>query len=239
MSLANGKGDEGKLSLTMVRREDWAESWKRHFRPLTVGPRLLVKPSWSQRQGRKGQQLVVLDPGLSFGTGQHPTTAFCLWQLVTWRRDDIRQSLLDIGTGSGILAIAAAKLGYHPVDAFDSDPDAVRIARRNACQNRLESGVRIRQQDLMRLPARPTRTYSVICANLISPLLLASRKLVISRLQPLGVLIVAGILRTEFGEIRRAYEAAGLKLVARRTAGEWRSGAFRRGSQMPPEGRKS
>src|SRR6266478_3187411 len=115
----------GKVSLAKVRPENWAESWKRHFKPMEIGPELLIRPSWSKRRARKGQAVVVLDPGLSFGTGQHPTTAFCLRQIVTRRRLGERQSFLDIGSGSGILAIAAVKLGYSSVRAIDSDVEAV------------------------------------------------------------------------------------------------------------------
>ena len=104
----------GSISLKRIRQEDWAESWKLHFKPVVIGSALLLKPSWSRRRPRKGQAVVVLDPGLSFGTGRHPTTAFCLRQLVARRRRAEAQSCLDIGTGSGILAIAAAKLGYAP-----------------------------------------------------------------------------------------------------------------------------
>ena len=108
----------GKVSARRVRREDWAESWKRHFKPIRVGGVLLLKPSWGKLRARPGQKTVVLDPGLSFGTGQHPTTRFCLEQIVAARNRDSSQSLLDIGTGSGILAIAAVKLGYCPVEAL-------------------------------------------------------------------------------------------------------------------------
>ncbi|HWH69999.1 MAG TPA: 50S ribosomal protein L11 methyltransferase, partial [Candidatus Sulfotelmatobacter sp.] len=136
-----------KFALGKVRRQDWAESWKRHFKPLEIGSALLIRPSWSQRRPRKGQALVVLDPGLSFGTGQHPTTGFCLQQLVACRRPKQGQSLLDIGSGSGILAIAAVRLGYQPVEAFDFDPEAVRVARDNAQQNGVAEQIDFRQQD--------------------------------------------------------------------------------------------
>ncbi len=158
----------GGVSLEKVRREDWAESWKRHFKPLVISSALLIKPSWSRRRPRRGQAVVVLDPGLSFGTGCHATTAFCLRQLVALRRRGEAQSCLDVGTGSGILAIAAARLGYCPVDALDSDPDSIRIARDNARRNGVSAGLRFLRQDLTRLPRRSVRTYSVICANLIS-----------------------------------------------------------------------
>ena len=219
----------GKLSVCKLRREDWAESWKRHFKPISIGSALLVKPSWSKRPPRRGQCVVVLDPGLSFGTGQHPTTRFCLEQLVAARRKDQEQSFLDMGTGSGILAISAAKLGYRPVEAFDFDPDAIRIARGNASENRVSRRVRFTTQDLSRLPLRPGRRHDVICANLIADLLLAERARVLARLAPGGTLVLAGILRPQFAAVRRAYESAGLKLKEGRTENEWESGAFVRG----------
>ena len=112
---------------------DWKESWKRHFKPMEIGDALLIKPSWSKKRARKSQKVIVLDPGLSFGTGQHATTSFCLDEIVRLKRSASSprrlQSFLDIGTGSGILAIAAAKMGYAPIYAIDYDSDAVRIAR--------------------------------------------------------------------------------------------------------------
>jgi ribosomal protein L11 methyltransferase len=216
----------GKISLRSIRRENWAESWKLHFKPLEIGSALLLKPSWSRRRPRKGQVVVVLDPGLSFGTGRHPTTAFCLRQLVARRRSGGSQSCLDIGTGSGILAIAAAKLGYAPVDAFDFDPEAVRIARANARRNGVAAKTRLRWQDLTKLPRRSARQYSLVCANLISTLLMAERERILARLRADGVLVIAGILEREFAQVQRSFETAGLRLVASRTQNEWRCGAF-------------
>lgn len=219
----------GKISVRKLRREDWAESWKRHFKPISIGSALLVKPSWSKRQPLRGQGVVVLDPGLSFGTGQHPTTRFCLEQLVAARRADPDQSFLDMGTGSGILAISAIKLGYRPVEAFDFDPDAIRIALGNASKNRVSQKIRFTTQDLSRLPLRPGRKHDVICANLISDLLLAERPRVLARLAPGGTLVLAGILRSQFAAVQRAYESANMKLKKRQAENEWESGAFVRG----------
>jgi ribosomal protein L11 methyltransferase len=217
----------GEISIRRLAHQDWAESWKRHFKPIQIGPALLIRPGWSRRRARPGQAEVVLDPGLSFGTGQHPTTAFCLRQLVNCRSQAGRASILDIGTGSGILAIAAAKLGYAPVEAFDFDPDAVRVARANARRNRVHHKVRMHQSDLCRLPKRSRRHYDLVCANLISTLLVAERDRILARLKPGGRVILAGILRTEFLQVRRVYEKAGLKLVASLAEREWYSCAFR------------
>jgi ribosomal protein L11 methyltransferase len=217
----------GKISVTQIKREDWAESWKRHFKPLEISRTLLVKPSWSRRRPKRGQAVVVLDPGLSFGTGQHPTTSFCLRELVRGRRAELPQSFLDIGTGSGILAIAAAKLGYAPVHAFDFDPEAVRVACANAKVNREQNRVRIERKDVTKLSVRPALQYDVVCANLISTLLIAERRRIVRLLRPGGVLVLAGILRVEFGLVATAFKSLGLRLVASKADKEWRSGAFR------------
>lgn len=215
-----------RLAVRRLRREDWAESWKRHFKPMEFGAALLVKPSWSRRRPRRGQEVLVLDPGLSFGTGQHPTTRFCLEQLVAHRRPGRTPSLLDIGTGSGILAIAAARLGYRPVEAFDFDPDAVRIARANARQNGVGQRVRLEWRDLTKLPKRSVQKFDMVCANLTADLLVSGRDRILARLAPGGTLVLAGILARQFAEVRAAYAQAGLRLIAQRREKEWKSGAF-------------
>ncbi len=214
-----------RLSVRKLPPQDWTESWKRHFHPIQVGSALLIKPSWSKLRPKKGQATIILDPGLSFGTGQHPTTAFCLRELVAHRKPGIAQAFLDIGTGSGILAIAAARLGYAPVDAFDFDPEAVRAASANAKRNRVLDKIHFVEQDVTKL-SRTGPKYSVICANLISNLLISARDRILARLASNGVVIVAGILRTEFLTVQRAYEVAGLRLVASQVKKEWWSGSF-------------
>ena len=220
------KVSPGTVSVRQLKSQDWAQSWKRHFKPLQIGRTLLIKPSWSRRRPRRGQAMVVLDPGLSFGTGQHPTTAFCLERLVTFCEPATTQSFLDIGTGSGILAISAAKLGYAPVEAFDLDPDAVRIAKTNARRNRVHNKLHIRREDLTRLRRSAGRRFHLICANLITPLLIAERRRILARLRQDGMLVIAGVLKQEFAAVLAAYESSGLKLVAGRTEGEWKSAAF-------------
>jgi ribosomal protein L11 methyltransferase len=215
-----------KIEVARIKREDWAESWKRHFHPLTIGTQLLVKPSWSKKRPAKNQAVVILDPGLSFGTGQHPTTSFCLREIVRCHKTGAKQSFLDIGTGSGILAIAAAKLGYAPVRAFDFDPEAVRVAGENARKNRVAERVRLTRGDVTRLALRPRQQFDLVCANLISNLLIAERQRITNRLKPGGTLVLAGILAAEFTEVERAFADMKLQLRASRAENEWRSGSF-------------
>jgi ribosomal protein L11 methyltransferase len=216
----------GKIKISRVRREDWAESWKRHFKPIEIGGALLVKPSWSKLRGRKNQAVVVLDPGLSFGTGQHPTTEFCLREIVRCRKSGMPQLFLDIGTGSGILAISAAKLGYKLVRAFDFDPEAVRVAQANARANNVHNKVQIKRGDVAKLPEKPKEQFDLVCANLISNLLMAERSKIAAQLKSGGTLVLAGILKAEFMEVQRGFESLGLKLVSARSKREWRSGSF-------------
>ena len=244
----------GKVTVARLRREDWAESWKRHFKPIEIklnsrrgelceslssqkklgtrvtrpseGKSLLIKPSWSRRKPRKGQIVVVLDPGLGFGTGQHPTTAFCLHELVRCGKFEARRSFLDIGTGSGILAIAAAKLGYSPVHAFDCDPEAIRVARANARANKVHKKLSITRGDVAKLPMHAVKQYDLVCANLISTLLLAERQRITAVLKRGGTLVLAGILKSEFSRVQTIFGGLGLKLAVARTENEWRSGSF-------------
>ena len=216
----------GRISIRKVPPQDWSESWKRHFRPMDLGPRLLVKPTWSRRLPRPGQSVVLLDPGLSFGTGQHATTRFCLEQVVALRKNGQSQSLLDAGMGSGILAIAAAKLGYAPIKAFDFDAEAVRIARENCVLNDVAAKVEVSEADLTRLPRRSREQFDVVCANLMYDLLIAERDRLLARLKPGGTLVLAGILETQFAQVETAFRAAGLRRLRARTDREWRSGSF-------------
>jgi len=233
----------GKINTAKVRREDWSESWKRHFKAIEIGDALLIKPSWIKRKPRKNQAVVILDPGLSFGTGRHATTSFCLHQIVAavgrppqtakeskdaaLCRGAAAKSFLDIGTGSGILAIAATKLGYQPVRAFDFDPESVRVALANARVNQVAGRIKITQDDVTKQPMRPARQYDLVCANLISNLLIAERRRIVAQVKPGGTLVLAGILKSEFGLVQTAFEGLGLEFVTGKNEKEWRSGSFR------------
>ena len=218
--------DLGKTRVTIkpLRRENWAESWKRHFHPIEIGPRLRIRPGWSRRRVRPGQRVIVLDPGVSCGTGQHPTTLFCLRQIARCRRAGTRQALLDIGTGSGILAIAAAKLGYAPVVALECDPEAIRASRGNFRRNKVRA--RLWAEDLTRLPLVPARRYDVVCANLTCDLLAGQGEKIRNLVKPGGKLVVAGLWRREFEKIRKNLQQLNLTLVKCDGNDDWKSGLF-------------
>jgi ribosomal protein L11 methyltransferase len=221
-----------KVSCAKIRREDWAESWKRHFKPLEIGRKLLIKASWHRREAWAGQSVIILDPGLSFGTGHHPTTAFCLKEIARFANEGkshpkaptSNPGFLDAGTGSGILAIAAAKLGLTPVDAFDFDSEALKVARQNARRNRVAGKIRFYRQDARKMRAQ--RRYSIICANLSTDVLKQAMAPLAAALRPGGLLVLAGILKKEFTSIQTVAREAGLRLLRKKNEKEWSSGAF-------------
>jgi ribosomal protein L11 methyltransferase len=213
-----------EIRVARVKREDWAESWKKYFKTIRIGRKLLIKPSWSKIKPAKGQAVVVLDPGLSFGTGQHPTTSFCLGKIVEYATAGA--SLLDAGCGSGILAISAAKLEYQPVEAFDFDPVAVRIAQENIRRNRVQKKIACRRQDLTKLSKTSRKKFDVICANLVADLLIGEMDRLNERLAPGGRLIVAGVLASQFREVQNAANSRDLRLLDTKIEREWQSGTF-------------
>jgi ribosomal protein L11 methyltransferase len=131
-----------------------------------------------------------------------------------------------MGTGSGILAIAAAKLGFSPVFAFDFDPEAVRVARANARANGVHKKLRIERKDVTKLPVHAVRQYDLICANLVSTLLISERRRIVSQLKRGGTLVLAGILKSEFAQVQKVFSELGLKLAGRKMEGKWCSGLF-------------
>lgn len=221
------QGERWTVTLRRLAREDWAESWKRFFKVERVSPRIVVKPPWGRVAPRRGGVAVEIEPGMSFGTGQHPTTRSCLRMLDGMAAGD-PGSLLDVGCGSGILAIAGAKLGFRPVVAVDNDPVAVRIAKANARRNGMGRRVSFRVADLAGLSA--ARRYDVVVANILAGVLIGNARRISAFLAPGGDsrLVLSGILSTQYAQVRSAYEAMGLREIRRLRDGKWTSGCFGR-----------
>ena len=209
-----------------LKSEEWTEAWKKFFKPLEISPRLLVRPEWLDDRPKPGQKLLTVDPGMSFGTGQHPTTLYCLQTIDRLSQTGEVGSLLDAGCGSGILAIAGAMLGYDPVDAFDFDPDAVASAKENLARNGVTS-VLPTVGDANEYPGR-AGGYDLICANILGHLLRAFKVRIASWVKPGKYLCLAGILNEEFDALAADYRALGFEEVDRVTLKEWTSGLFRK-----------
>ena len=209
-----------------LKKEDWAEVWKKYFAVIPVSETLVIKPSWLDVERKPGMAVVEIDPGMSFGTGQHATTYYCLKTIDRLAGKPGVKSMLDAGCGSGILTIAAALRGYDPVDAFDNDPDAVRIAAENLALNRIGTVSPV-VGDAAVWQGRAEQ-YDLVCANILGHLLVAFRNNIVSWVRPGGYLTLAGILSTEFDGVAAAFIELGFEELDRETLREWTSGLFRK-----------
>ena len=210
---------QGQAAVRLRRRaeRDWAEAWKRHFHPMRFGARLWIAPSWEPppRVGANAH-VITLDPGLAFGTGQHETTALCLEVLEA--RLAPGATLLDVGCGSGVLAIAAALLGGRSIVAIDNDRDAVAVARENIAANKVR--VRTGAAPLARVRGR----FDWVVANITADVLTVLAESLVGHLAPGGTLLLSGLLAVQEREVRRVFRAASpgaLRIVERRARGEW------------------
>jgi len=215
---AFGLGPIGELVARRVDDKDWLESWKAEFVPIRSGA-FLVRPSWSEAVAGEAVEL-VLDPGMAFGTGLHPTTQQCLEALSTLPLEG--KSLLDVGTGSGILAIAAAKRGASPVVAVDTDTLAVDAARENAVRNGV--AIPVGQGSAADVPGR----FDVVVANIVSAVLQRIAPHLAARLAGGGTLLVAGISAPAEAATREAFAQARLEVLDRTVRDDWVALALRR-----------
>lgn len=213
---------EVTLSRDTLPAADWSEAWKRFFHVEHITDRITIRPSWEDYAAREGEVVITLDPGMSFGTGKHPTTRACLEFLDTLAVGDLSRPVLDMGCGSGILSIAAKKLGFTHVRGFDYDADAVVVAKENAALN--EVVVPYETRDL----ANNLDQGAVILANILGPVLIEYAAEVTCAVLPGGALVASGILDSLYPEVKAAFEKYGLQEVSSRLIGEWRSGLFTR-----------
>ena len=204
--------------------EDRKLSYRKHFKVEVISPRLVVRPPWEAVTPAPGQKVLTLDPGIAFGTGQHPTTRACLDLIDALAAENADRTFLDVGCGSGILAIAAALEGFREVRGFDNDPDAVRNANENAEANGL--GALFSDGDLS-VPGTAAPA-DVVAANVLAPVLVRFAREVGALVNPGGRLILSGILDEQYDEVHAAYVAQGFKELSNRLIGEWRTGIFSR-----------
>lgn len=208
--------------------EDWANAWKDHYRPFRLGRRIKIWPTWLSRESdddvRPDDVVLVLDPGMAFGTGLHPTTQGCLMALEDVVRPEAGMTVLDAGTGSGILAIAAALLGATEIAAFDTDALAVQATQDNAAHNGVSDLIHVWRGELDSARAETSRdTWDIVVANILAPVIigLLAEKGLMNHVAPGGRLILSGIILEQGAAVERAMEAAGGWVERSITAGDW------------------
>ena len=209
-------GAEASIEYTTIPDEDWKLSYRRHFTTEHIGERLVVRPPWEPMPD--GGVVVTLDPGLAFGTGKHETTRACLEYIDSLSGEGGR--FLDMGCGSGILSIAAAKLGFSPVSGFDVDQEAVQASAENAEANGVE--VEFFKYGLGAKVKRELPKADLVAANILGPLLIRFADEIVPAVGKR--LIISGILTELYEEVLSAYVSRGLEEVSRRTIGEWSTG---------------
>jgi ribosomal protein L11 methyltransferase len=205
-----------------IAQADWAEEWKANFKPLRVGRRLMIVPAWLDPPLAPDDVPIRLDPGLAFGTGAHPTTQLCLAAIERHLRPG--DALLDLGTGSGILAIAAAKLGASRVLGLDVDPEAVRAARENVIANGVADRVRIERGSLAEALAGEfgAREFPFVVANILARVIVELLGHGLAQAAaPGGLLVVSGLLDSQAYEVNAALNAQGLRPLAREHIEDW------------------
>lgn len=209
-----------------LAEEDWANAWKDHYHPFRVGRRLYIRPSWDTgdegEPSRPGDITLVLDPGMAFGTGLHPTTQGCLQAIEKLATPGA--SVLDVGTGSGILAIAAAQLGATSVAAFDVDELAVRATEANAAENGVSDRIQVWQGELDSVRERGIGpTFDLVLANILAPVLvrLLKENGLLGYVAPTGHLVLSGIILEQGPDVVRAIEEAGGRVIETQVLGDW------------------
>jgi ribosomal protein L11 methyltransferase len=203
-----------KVEHSILPDADWNESWKKTFKPVDIGTRFTILPPWEQMAGDRIP--LIIEPGMAFGTGHHETTRSCLVLMEKFATSVKMARFLDVGTGTGLLAIAARLLGFKQVVGVDNDPLAIEASRKNVILNRLD-GIELHEGDL----GCAAGTYDMIAANLISGTLVELAGEIASRLGSSGVVIMSGILKGQDDEVAAAAEKAGLRCVERLQDGKW------------------
>ena len=209
----------GPLSVQVkeVGEEDWANAWKQYYFPVRVTRFLTVVPSWVDYEKEQDDELLIeLDPGLAFGTGTHPTTQLSLTALEQTIRGN--ESVLDVGTGSGVLSIASKLLGASKVTAFDIDEMATRVAKENIALNPTIGEIEVYENNLL---VGVDQKSDLIVANILAEILLQMPEDAYRNLKDDGSLILSGIIESKANEVKEAYEKAGFTLVERMTMKEW------------------
>lgn len=203
----------------IVKETDWAEAWKSHYHPVRIGKRTLIRPLWIDMQPQPGDIEIALDPGMAFGTGTHPTTQLCLEALEDLVTPGVR--VLDLGCGSGILAIAAAKLGAASVFGLDIDPVAVKVADENIQQNGTKDKITVQQGSLENVVSS-ARRFDLIVVNILARIIIEMCGQGLGQVvRPGGLAIFSGIIEEQAADVENALRQTGLEPYNRYHQNDW------------------
>ena len=211
-------GIEGRVEVIGVSEEDWANSWKAYYKPMHIGKKMVIVPAWERYEEKPGEIIVRMDPGMAFGTGTHETTRLVIELLEEYTRPGMR--VLDVGCGSGILAICARKLGAAECKAYDIDPVAVRVARENI-KDSGETGVTCDVSDLLRGVDLAGGRYDLICANIVADIIIRMAPDVGAYMKDDAILLASGIITERAEEVEAALVANNLTVAARHDDNGW------------------
>lgn len=214
------------VSLSEVHEEDWEESWKQYYHTFRIGQRLVIKPSWEEYQAQENDVVIDIDPGMAFGTGSHASTRFCLNFIDQYVKGC--ENAIDAGCGSGILSIAAAKLGARQIFAMDFDEVAVRIARENVKLNALDEIIQVEAGNI--IEDLPPQQVDYIFANITAEIVSLLIPEAVKRLVPGGYMFCSGIIESRWPDVQSLLEAHSLVVEKTLQEGEW-VGAVVRKSQ--------
>ncbi len=206
-----------KIETVGVNEEDWANSWKAYYKPIKIGERLVIVPAWEKYEPAEGELVVRMDPGMAFGTGTHETTRLVIRMLEKYTKAGCR--MLDVGTGSGILAICASKLGAAECRAYDIDPMAVRVANENIRDSQL-TNITCEVSDLLRGVDR-TKPYDLICANIVADIIIRMTPDVAPFMHDNTVLLASGIISERAQDVIDCFEKNGYRIVEKLTDNGW------------------
>lgn len=212
-------GIDAKISISGVNEEDWANSWKAYYKPIEIGERIVIVPAWEKYDAPEGKIVVRMDPGMAFGTGSHETTRLVIGLLEKYIKGG--QRVLDVGCGSGILAICAAKLGAEECRAYDIDSVAVKVARENIKDAGLEETVRCDVSDLLRGVDRTGGAYDVICANIVADIIIRMTPDVGELMDKSSVILASGIISERADDVIACFEANGFHVIERAEENGW------------------
>lgn len=207
---------KGEVAFAAISEKDWGEAWKKYYKPTPIGKKIVIKPSWEEYKPKAHEIIIELDPGMAFGTGTHETTMFCLELLEEWVKKG--DTVIDMGCGSGILSIAAAKLGASKVIAVDKDEVAVRVAQKNVQRNKLDSVVKVLQGDT--LPDLGLKA-DIIVANIIADVVIELSKTVPLHLKEKGIFLTSGIIKDREMSVKEALEKNGFDIIGEKEKSEW------------------